>query len=326
MFRGVRAIKLMLPLTASLFVLGLAAGAGVEGMGIVCANSLLADLTQNIVGDLVAIEYIMPAGACPAHFDSRPSDVNLVAFADVIVQIGWEGWLNKLVESSGNTDVLRIRTADLGEWNLPHGAKAHVDAIAEALVEFFPEHASRFTANAAAYKEEIDAKGAELLTQVESEDVVGRKVVCMEWLREFVELLGFDVVAVYGPPESLSVGQSLNITAAASEKDVCMIIDNLQSGTDFGSRVASETGVSHVILTNFPKAIPNADTYLEMIEYNAGKLIEGAQMYEYRSGEIAGLESTVEDLRFQRSLYLSTTIVFLLLALFSTVLFIRARS
>ena len=40
-----------------------------EDIKIVCANTVLADFTENLVGDLATIEYIMPAGVCPAHSD-----------------------------------------------------------------------------------------------------------------------------------------------------------------------------------------------------------------------------------------------------------------
>lgn len=308
-------------------VLPSAGAEGEEGQfHVVCANSALADLTTKVVGDVATVEYIMPAGACPSHFDSRPSDVNQVASADVIVQIGWEGWLNQLITSSGNDGVPRVRTADLGEWNIPEGAKAHVDHIAEELGTAFPEHASIFTANAEAYKAEIDAKAEELRSLMRAEGVEGRHVVCMGWQKRFVEWLGFKVVATYGPPEGLSVEEMLNVTEAASGADVCMIVDNLQSGTDFGAQVASETGVSHVIVTNFPGAIPGTGTYLDMLEYNAGKLIDGAQTYEYKKGDIARLESQVADLEFQSTLYLSMAVMFLLLAMVMAMLFIRARN
>ncbi|EMR74443.1 hypothetical protein MBGDF03_01252, partial [Thermoplasmatales archaeon SCGC AB-540-F20] len=61
--------------------------------------------------------------------------------------------------------------------------------------------------------------------------------------------------------------------------EVCAVIDNLQSGTEFGARVASESGASHVIFTNFPGAVPGADTYLEMITYNTQQLINGTLAY-----------------------------------------------
>ena len=298
----------------------------VPGVKIVCANSVLADFTENIVGDLASVEYLMPAGVCPAHYDSRPSDAALVAEADIIVQLGWEGWLNGLIESSGNSDVDRVKCMGLGEWNIPEGAKAHVDSIAEGLAGIMTDHASTITSNAEAYKAQIDAKAAELQALVAAEGVVGKKVVCMEWQVDFVEWLGFDIVAMYGPPESLSVEDQLNITEAASGEGVVMVIDNLQSGTDFGAHVASETGAIHVIVTNFPAAYPNTYTYLDMLEYNTGKLIDGAKTYEYKQGDIASLERQVSDLEAQSSLYLAMSVIFLIVAIFMGAMFARARS
>jgi ABC-type Zn uptake system ZnuABC Zn-binding protein ZnuA len=276
-----------------------AAEASDDDISIICANSLLADLTENVVGDLATVEYIMPAGACPSHFDSRPSDINLVASADVIVQIGWEGWLNDLMDSSGNGDTDRIKTVGLGDWNLE--------------------------SNAASYKAQIDTKANELTLRVQSEGVEGHKVVVMEWQKVFVEWLGFEVVTAYGPPETLSLEESINTTEAASGNDVSMVIDNLQSGTEFGAQVASQTGASHVIVTNFPGAYPNANTYLDMLDYNTDKLIDGAKTYEYKKGDIAQLEDQVDELKFQNALYLSLSVIFLLVSIFIGVLFVRAR-
>ena len=320
-------LALVTALLASAFIVPAMSTAEVtEELRIVCADTILADFTENIVGDFATIEYLRPAGICPAHYDARPSDANEVAQADIIVQLGWEGWLNDLVVSSGNADVPRVRCSGLGEWNYPEGAKAHVDKIAEGLSGILPEHVSTISANAQAYKALIDTKAAELQSKVVAEGVKGRQVVCMEWQVDFVEWLGFDVVASYAPPETLSLVDQLNITETASSGDVVMVIDNLQSGTEFGAHVASETGVSHVILTNFPSAYPNTYTYLDMIEYNTDKLIDGAKTYEYKRGDIADLESQVDDLEFQNTLLLTMAIICLCVALFMGVVLRRSRS
>ena len=52
---------------------GMTTGDGDE-LRIVCATSILADFTMNVVGDLARVDYLMPAGVCPSHYDARPSD------------------------------------------------------------------------------------------------------------------------------------------------------------------------------------------------------------------------------------------------------------
>jgi ABC-type Zn uptake system ZnuABC Zn-binding protein ZnuA len=318
-------LLLSLLLLSSMAMEDMAEGAR-PGIEIICANSILADFTQNVVGDLAEVEYLMPAGVCPAHYDSRPSDANLVAGADIIVMMGWEGWLNGLITSTGNDDADIVKCMGQGDWNLPADAKGFVDKIATDLSAIMPEHSSELSANADGYKMAIDAKAAEMKARVEAEGVGGSKVVVMEWQRAFVSWLGFEVAGSYGPPEGLSVQDQLNVTEVASGKDVTMVVDNLQSGTKFGAHVASETGATHVILTNLPAAYPNADTYLDMIEYNTDKLIDGVKTFEFKQGEIASLEREVSDLEFQSSLYLTTSVILLIVAVFMGTMFVRARS
>jgi ABC-type Zn uptake system ZnuABC Zn-binding protein ZnuA len=325
--RSYRTLALVAALLVSAFIVPAASTAETaEELRIVCADTILADFTENVVGDIATVEYLRPAGICPSHYDARPSDASEVAGADIIVQLGWEGWLNDLVDSSGNPEVPRVRCSGLDEWNYPEGAKAHVDKIAEGLSAILPEHAATIDANAVAYKAQIDTKAGELLSKVVAEGVKGRQVVCMEWQVDFVEWLGFDVVATYAPPETLSLAAQLNVTEVAASGDVVMIVDNLQSGTDFGAHVASETGVSHVILTNFPSAYPNTYTYLDMVESNTDKLIDGAKTFEYKRGDIAELESQVQDLEFQNALLLTMAVLCLCVALFMGIVLVRSRS
>jgi len=305
--------------------MGAAAG-GDDDLKIICANSLLADFTRNVVGDLAQVEYLMPSGVCPSHYDARPSDATMVAGADVIVMMGWEGWLSGLIEATGRTDIPVIRCAAMGNQNMPEDVKGFVDHILAGLSDVMEDDAAAMSANAEAYKTQIDAKAVELQDRVQAAGVTGTQVVVMQWQKDFVELLGFEVAGVYAPPEGLSVQDQLNISTIASDKDVAMVVDNLQSGTEFGAKIASDTGKVHVVLSNFPSAYPNTNTYLDMIDYNTDALIEGAENYEYKKGEIADLEAQVKDLEYQSGMYLTMTVIFLIIALFLGVLLVRSRS
>lgn len=292
-------------------------------LNVVCTNSVLADFTRQIVGEMANVEYIMPAGACPSHFDTRPSDVSLIANADVVVSLGWEPWLNDLLDASGNSDVKRIECKGIGEWNLPSNAKVYVDKITQDLKEVSDLDNSTLEANAAAYKTEIDTKSEELLNVVNAKGQSGKKIIAMEWQKDFVEWLGYNVTAFYGPPEGLSTEDALEITEKAGEDEVCAIVDNLQSGTSFGANIASESGAVHVIFTNFPGAVPGTDTYIEMIDYNTNQLVDAVETYEYKKGEIRSLEEDVSNLEFQRTALSAVVGVLILLAIILYIMYIR---
>jgi len=281
---------------------------------IICTNSILADFTSNILTDNVIIEYIMPAGVCPAHFDTCPSDVSLITSADIIISLGREPWLESLLTSSGNIDVEQIKCVQLGEWNIPSDAKKYVEKIRDELLLLLSDYNNSIQTNAQNYIIQIDETAEYLQSIVINNGSVGKKMICMQWQKDFVEWLDLNVTYSYASPESLSVQDELDVINAASSGDICAVIDNLQSGTDFGARVASESGASHIIFTNFPGAIPGANTYLEMITYNTKQLMEGIETYGYKQGGIQELESQISGLELQRNGSLVVAAMFGILA------------
>jgi ABC-type Zn uptake system ZnuABC Zn-binding protein ZnuA len=295
-----------------------------DEINILCSNSILADFTSNLLKENVSIEYIMPSGVCPAFYDTTPSDIYKIINADIIISFGSaqkEPWLSDLL--THNPNHVLIECKDLGEWNIPSGAKEYVKLLKDELSSVLPEKNGTIYTNAEIYINQINEKSQELIEMIENSGHKNKKVICMQWQKDFVEWVGIIVSFSYGPPQGISVQDELNVISAASEADVYAIVDNLQSGTDFGANVASETGLSHVIFTNFPDALPGTDTYLEMITYNTVQLIDGIESYEYKKGDIAQLKGQIENLEIQRYISFIITIVLILIVLVLFVMYKR---
>ena len=284
-----------------------------ETTNVVCSNSILADFTSNILKDNVTIEYIMPPGVCPAFYDATPSDVSKIISADIVISLGSplkEPWLAGLL--TYNSDCKIIECKDLGEWNFPSGAKKYIEHLTEEISTIFPEKNESIYMNSQLYLTKMEEKGQELLDKIKANNSINKQVICMSWQKEFLEWLDLNVTYSYGPPQGLSVQGELDVINAASNNNIYAVIDNLQSGTDFGARVASESGASHVIFTNFPGAIPGTDTYLEMITYNTEQLIEGIKAYEYKQGDISELQDQITGLELQRNALIILAIIFVI--------------
>jgi len=293
-----------------------------ESIEIVCTNSVLADFVSNIITENVSINYIMPAGACPAHFDTSPSDVSKIVNADIIISLGWEPWLETLLNKSGNTDFTEIKCPGLGEWNIPTGALSYVQTITAGLLTALPEKSTAIRENSNSYQSVINETAETLKNNIINQNFTERKVVCMEWQKDFLEWIGLNVTYYYPPPESLSVQDELNVVSAASQNDVAAVIDNMQSGTAFGARVASESGIIHVIFSNFPGAIPNTDTYVEMITYNTDQLIKGITSFDYTTDQTRELQSELGSVSLQRNAFAMTTVFALIVCM---ILFVMYR-
>jgi ABC-type Zn uptake system ZnuABC Zn-binding protein ZnuA len=290
---------------------------------IICTNSILADFTSNILTGNVTVDYIMPAGVCPAQYDTTPSDVNKIVSADIIISFGspgMEGWLGDLLDY--NPDCSIIECKYLGEWNIPSGAKKYVGKIKDGLSLLLPAYNDTIQTNAQEYMTQIDEKAEQLQEMIVNNGYLDKKVICMEWQQDFLEWLGLNVTYSYGSPNVLSVQDKLKVSDAASSENICAVIDNLQSGTEFGAQIASEYGVSHIIFTNFPEAVPGTDTYLEMITYNTGQLIDGIATYEYKQGEIAELENTLSAVELQRNTSIAVAVM---LGILTSILFVMYK-
>jgi len=267
-----------------LFLVGLILVAGLAEEApkplVVTTTSILADFASQIGGDLVEIYTIAPAGICPAHYDVKPSDIRAVSRAALVLYHGFEAWLEDLIQASGNTDVKRVQVE--GPWNVPPRVGAYLDQIEAALAEIDPAHAEQFKANAQNYKAEIEALADELLTEAKELELDQAKAIVMQWQQGFVAWLGVQVVATYPPPETLSLKQVQELIYTGRKEGVALVVDNLQSGTSFGARLAYEIGAVHVVLTNFPGAIPGALDYLGMLRYNADQLFTAWKAYSGR--------------------------------------------
>jgi ABC-type Zn uptake system ZnuABC Zn-binding protein ZnuA len=292
------------------------ASAEENDLKIVCTNSILADFTLNLVKENVTIEYIMPSGVCPAYYDTSPSDVDKITDADIIISFGslfMEPWLADLLEYNENYDLIECK--DMGEWNIPSGAKLYIERLSEELSDIITEKNETIQTNSEAYLLEIDQTADILKNSIQTNGYADKKIISMSWQNDFLEWLGLNVTYSYGPPQGLSAQDQLEVINASSQNDICVIVDNLQSGTDFGGRVASESGASHVIFTNFPGAIPGTDTYIEMIEYNTEQLIKGMDTYYYKQGEINTLQGQISGLETQRNISIFVSVVFVILCL-----------
>ena len=311
-----------------LALLGLAFSGAASGEDekilVICTNSALADFTTNLfgeeLGDAVEVDYIMPAGVCPSHFDTSPSDVVTIASADVVVSLGWEPWLADLLDASGNDDVHQIACMGLGEWNIPSGAAAHLDRIAEGLSEFSPQWADMLVANAENYSAAIAASYEAARVQIEALGLNGTKVITIEWYSAFLTGLGFEIVASYGAPEGLSTEDVIELSSKCDDPEVAMVIDNLQSTVDFGANLAADFGKEHVVLSNFPGAVPGKYAYIDNMVYNVDELINAAVAYEDTQTEISELESEVSSLEFQRLVLMSIAVALAVLLALSAVI------
>jgi manganese/iron transport system substrate-binding protein len=147
--------------------------------------TVIADMAQNVAGDVAIVESITKAGAEIHGYQPTPRDIIRAQDADLIL---WNGlnlelWFTQFfgnlsdVPSATLTDGIAPMSISSGEYDgkpNPHAwmglenALIYVDNIRDAFVAHDPDNADAYRANAAAYKDRITATIAPLRTAIQA--------------------------------------------------------------------------------------------------------------------------------------------------------------
>jgi ABC-type Zn uptake system ZnuABC Zn-binding protein ZnuA len=292
-----------------------------DAFTVVCTTTALEALVEQVGGDCVDVVSLVQPGVCPSHFDVRPSHVDEVSQSSLVVYHGVEPWLEGLIEASQNTDVEQLNLA--GEWNTPALAAAKIEEIRDVLVRIDPENADYYKENAEKGLQELDEIKDAIKREADALDLSTIPVLCMGWQKFLVEWMGFTIAKTYAPPETLSIKDVNELIETGIDQKAVLVIDNLQSGTDVGSQVAAAIGARHVVLTNFPNAVPETDTITKMIEYNAHQLLDAVREHQKEKGELAELESELQSERLKRQIFEALAVILLAICIVEAVILYR---
>ena len=317
---------------ASLLVLGmLAAGLHIQLSAaqeelekpiIVCTTNVLGSIVKELMGENVSITVLVNPSLCPADYDIKPGDIYALSRAKILFYHdipGEKPWLSRLIEAAGNSDLKQVKVP--GVYNTPEGAKNCIKIIGGNLSEILSVDLEGKIEEMLA---EIDAVGNEIRSRAQSLGVSKINVICMKWQEKFVEWVGFKVVATYDPPKKPSVSDINNLINTARNNNVALIIDNFQISTEFGAGIASETGAVHVVLTNFPGAIPETGNLAKMFRYNAERLFDGLIRWTIMK-ETEALRSENENLKNQIAIYQGLSAVVVTVAVIEFILLLARR-
>jgi zinc/manganese transport system substrate-binding protein len=254
---------------------------------VVASFSIIGDFVKNVGGDRVNVTTLVGPNGDVHVYAPAPADAKKIADAKLLVinGLGLEGWLPRLVQSSGGKAPITVATngiaplrqgsdADPHAWQSVANAKIYVANISDALVAADPGDAEAFRANAARYAAELDALDGEVRAAVAQIPPARRKVISThDAFGYFAASYGIEFVAPTG----------VSTEAEPSARDVAKIISQINSAKipavfleNFGdprlvSRIAAETG-SKVGGTLFSDALTDekgpCPTYIEMVRHN----------------------------------------------------------
>jgi zinc transport system substrate-binding protein len=260
-----------------LSIASLAGGCSSENateLKVVTSTSLIAQIVERVGGDHIDVVNIIPPAQCPGHFDVKPGDIQKLSDAQLFLLHGWQGekFSEELITSANNPALtvvqINVKVGENDNWMTPPVQQAAVDKIADALCQVDEANSSFYRDAAQDYKKIIDAKGSEIQNKLATLNPAGVSVLCADQQPGFVSWAGFNIVAIYGRPDSLTPQVVKELVDKGKTGNVALVIDNMQSGADAGAGIAEELGCAQVTLSNFPGGYDNTETWEKTIEYN----------------------------------------------------------
>jgi zinc/manganese transport system substrate-binding protein len=258
-----------------------------EKIQIVASFSILGDFAKNVGGERVDVTTLVGPNSDVHVYTPAPADAKKIADAKLVIinGLGLEGWLPRLVQSSGSkaavvTATNGIAPRRLGSDSDPHAWQSVVDAkiyvanIRDALVAADQPGAPIYRANADAYLVKLDALDREVRDAVTQIPEARRKVISThDAFGYFAAAYGIAFIAPQGvSTESEPSGRDIAviITQIRTGKIPAVFLENI-SDPRLMRRIAAETGArigGTLVSDGLTAENGDAPTYIDMVRHN----------------------------------------------------------
>ena len=270
-------------------------------LNVLAVESFIADMAQNVAGDRLHAQTLMPLGLDPHAFEPTPQDLTKIAASQVLIVngAGFEEWLQKVLDNAGGQRMVIEAAAGLTSrmgrevetdeksgdphfWLDPLMAIQYVENIRDGLIKADPSGRDVYTRNAADYIAKLNELDGWIKAQVAHIPAKRRLFVTNhESLGYFADRYGFKIVGAIVP--------SVSTSAAPSARQLAALVDQirasgasaifLETGANpqLAQQLGRETG-AQVVTDLYTHSITAADgpapTYIDMMKHNVTVIVQ----------------------------------------------------
>ena len=244
------------------------------------------DLVRNVAGDRVVVDYILPVGANPHHYEAMPADVRRIKAAGHFIGVHpeFDGWVKSLTSAGTGSIFLAQEThgdcrhqehnhcaGNPHVWMNPAGAKELVMKTAGYLSLHFPESADEIREHSLYYMDRLDSLDQAvraLFTDVDNPAFV-------QWHPAwdgFANAYGLDVTGTLsrGHGDRPGVKAFQQLVQSCRKNGVRVVVAGLHAEDDLAETLAGEIDGRLIRLDTIGDPDnPERDTYLKLMAWTA---------------------------------------------------------
>jgi len=260
---------------------------------VVATFSILADMVREVGGPAVEVSALVGPNADAHVYEPTPADVRRVARADLVVANGlrFEGWIDRLIASSGYRGKVVVASAGIVPLQLGGGADPHAwqsmvngqryaQTLRDALLAAAPQRSAEINAQAAGYLARMAALEQDTRSRIAALPESRRRVITShDAFGYFAAAYGVRFIAPRGwttgsEPSAETVARI--VRQARETQASALLVENI-SDPRLIERIAREAhlkvgGQLYSDALSAPGTA--ADTYIHLFEHNVRTLVE----------------------------------------------------
>jgi zinc/manganese transport system substrate-binding protein len=274
---------------------------------VVATFSILADIVKAVGGEHVAVSALVGPDGDAHSYAPTPADARQLAQARLVVAngFGFEGWIQRLIRSSGTRAKVITATegiaplkaegghshghahghSDSHGANDPHAwqnvanVKTYVANIAAGLGEVAPDRRDAFAAATGSYMARLDALDAEIRTTLVAVPAEKRRILTThDAFQYFARAYGVEFIALRGVSSESepSAREVAAIIRQVRDRKVSAVFMENISDPRAIERIAAETGAKiggRLYSDALSEAAGPAATYLDMMRHNVRQIV-----------------------------------------------------
>jgi ABC-type Zn uptake system ZnuABC Zn-binding protein ZnuA len=270
-------------------------------LAIVATTPDLQSLAAAIGGDLVTVASIVPAGADAEAFEPKPGDIARLNDADLVVRVGlgYDEWLDRVlrnprlmrgdvahVDASLGIPLLEVQSRNPSEqgghahglanphyWLDPENAVTMTAAIADGIVRVDPALRDPIVANRERFLAELRDKMAEWTQRLAPFQGIAVISYHNSW-PYLARRFRLNVVEIIEPKEGVapSPARLAGLIAKMRSAKVKAILQETYEPLDATRLLAGRTGATIAVLAAGVGAVPEADDYFALFDYDVAIL------------------------------------------------------
>jgi ABC-type Zn uptake system ZnuABC Zn-binding protein ZnuA len=270
-----------------------------SGLRVLTSTTFLADIAQNVAGDRVKVESLIPATTDPHEYQPKPQDIIKMTESQVLIVngLGYETWLKSSLDSLQGQRLIITATngltpnpdpsnehpaGDPHMWMNPLNVVQYAENIRDGLIQADPSGRDIYSANTDAYISKL--KDLDAWVKSDTAQLAPEKKLLVtnhDALGYFAQAYGFKIVGAIIPSvttdASPSAQQMASMIDAIKNSGASAIFLDIGENQNLADQIASETKVK-VVTDLYVESISSADgpapTYIDMIKHDVTVIMD----------------------------------------------------